>query len=188
MWLQEVEQYAMGGGREVVKLLVGNKIDKPRVVTRAQVYCTVSNPQPSHLPPPLLLPSFLPLPFIQITRRWSLHSFDTYSHWHTLTQHTLLLLSSLTNQAEDWARSRGMLFLETSAKTREGIHQVCVCACNSSYILSSSCLCAIPISLTPPNLYPLLFLLLSLLLLGIQWSRSTDSTKPLIAIKYQVGG
>ena len=27
-------------------------------------------------------------------------------------------------QAEDWARSRGMLFLETSAKTREGIHQV----------------------------------------------------------------
>ena len=27
-------------------------------------------------------------------------------------------------QAEDWARSRGMLFLETSAKTREGIHHV----------------------------------------------------------------
>jgi Ras-related protein Rab-18 len=35
MWLQEVEQFAMGGGREVVKLLVGNKIDKPRAVSRA---------------------------------------------------------------------------------------------------------------------------------------------------------
>jgi Ras-related protein Rab-18 len=65
MWLQEVEQYAMGGGREVVKLLVGNKIDKERAVPRAQ--------------------------------------------------------------AEDWARSRGMLFLETSAKTREGIQQVRLC-------------------------------------------------------------
>lgn len=34
MWLQEVEQFSMGGGKEVVKLLVGNKIDQERVVSR----------------------------------------------------------------------------------------------------------------------------------------------------------
>jgi Ras-related protein Rab-18 len=62
MWLQEVEQYSMGGGKEVVKLLVGNKVDQPRVVTR--------------------------------------------------------------DQADEWARSRGMLFMEASAKTKEGISQV----------------------------------------------------------------
>ena len=62
MWLQEVEQFSMGGGRDVVKLLVGNKIDQKRVVSR-----------------------------------------DT---------------------AEEWARARGMLFLEASAKTKEGINQV----------------------------------------------------------------
>ncbi|CAN0463520.1 unnamed protein product, partial [Hapterophycus canaliculatus] len=31
-----VETYHPGRGREVVKLLVGNKVDKERVVTRAQ--------------------------------------------------------------------------------------------------------------------------------------------------------
>jgi len=62
MWLQEVEQFSMGGGKEVVKLLVGNKIDQPRVVQR--------------------------------------------------------------DVADDWARSRGMLFMEASAKTKEGISQV----------------------------------------------------------------
>jgi len=62
MWLQEVEQFSMGGGRDVVKLLVGNKIDQKRVVAR-----------------------------------------DT---------------------ADEWARARGMLFLEASAKTKEGINQV----------------------------------------------------------------
>jgi Ras-related protein Rab-18 len=62
MWLQEVEQFSMGGGKEVVKLLVGNKIDQPRVVQR--------------------------------------------------------------EVADDWARSRGMLFMEASAKTKEGIAQV----------------------------------------------------------------
>jgi Ras-related protein Rab-18 len=62
MWLQEVEQFSMGGGKEVVKLLVGNKIDQPRLVAR--------------------------------------------------------------ESAEEWARSRGMLFMEASAKTKEGIAQV----------------------------------------------------------------
>lgn len=62
MWLQEVEQFSMGGGRDVVKLLVGNKIDQKRTVQR--------------------------------------------------------------ETAEEWARSRGMLFLEASAKTKEGINQV----------------------------------------------------------------
>lgn len=62
MWLQEVEQFSMGGGKEVVKLLVGNKVDQPRVVQR--------------------------------------------------------------EVADDWARSRGMLFMEASAKTKEGISQV----------------------------------------------------------------
>jgi len=62
MWLQEVEQFSMGGGKEVVKLLVGNKIDQERVVQR--------------------------------------------------------------DVADEWARSRGMLFMESSAKTKEGITQV----------------------------------------------------------------
>jgi Ras-related protein Rab-18 len=62
MWLQEVEQFSMGGGKEVVKLLVGNKVDQPRVIQR--------------------------------------------------------------DVADDWARSRGMLFMEASAKTKEGISQV----------------------------------------------------------------
>ena len=61
-WLQEVEQFSMGGGKEVVKLLVGNKIDQTRVVSR--------------------------------------------------------------ETASEWARSRGMLFMEASAKTKEGIAQV----------------------------------------------------------------
>ena len=52
----------MGGGKEVVKLLVGNKIDQTRTVAR-----------------------------------------DT---------------------ADEWARTRGMLFMEASAKTKEGIAQV----------------------------------------------------------------
>jgi Ras-related protein Rab-18 len=62
MWLQEVEQFSMGKGEKVVKLLVGNKVDQPRVAQR--------------------------------------------------------------EAAEDWARSRGMLFMEASAKTKEGINQV----------------------------------------------------------------
>ena len=52
----------MGGGKEVVKLLVGNKVDQPRKVQR--------------------------------------------------------------DVADAWARSRGMLFMEASAKTKEGIAQV----------------------------------------------------------------
>jgi len=62
IWLQEVEQFSMGGGREVVKLLVGNKVDQQRVVQR--------------------------------------------------------------EQADEWARSQGMLFMEASAKTKDGIAQV----------------------------------------------------------------
>ena len=62
MWLQEVEQFSMGGGKEVVKLLVGNKIDQTKVVTR--------------------------------------------------------------QTADEWACSHGMLFLEASAKTKEGINVV----------------------------------------------------------------
>ena len=61
-WLQEVEVYSTGGGREIVKVLVGNKVDKDRLVPR--------------------------------------------------------------EEAEAWARSKGMLFLEASAKTRTGIKQV----------------------------------------------------------------
>uniref|UniRef100_A0A7S3H7M7 Uncharacterized protein n=1 Tax=Spumella elongata TaxID=89044 RepID=A0A7S3H7M7_9STRA len=62
MWLQEVQQFSMGGGEQVVKLLVGNKIDQERAVSR--------------------------------------------------------------EVAEEWAKSKGMLFLEASAKTKEGISQV----------------------------------------------------------------
>lgn len=62
MWLQEVEQFSMNGGKEVVKLLVGNKVDQQRVVPR--------------------------------------------------------------EIADNWARTRGMLFMEASAKTKDGISQV----------------------------------------------------------------
>lgn len=62
LWLQEVEVYSPAGGRDVVKLLVGNKIDKERVVSR--------------------------------------------------------------KEADAWARSKGMLFVESSAKTKIGIQQV----------------------------------------------------------------
>ncbi|CAM9366274.1 unnamed protein product [Chrysoparadoxa australica] len=61
-WLEEVETYHPGRGRSVVKLLVGNKVDKDRVVAR--------------------------------------------------------------EEAEGYARRKGMLFLESSAKTKEGIKQV----------------------------------------------------------------
>jgi len=61
-WLQEVEVYTPGGGRDVVKLLVGNKVDQERAVAR--------------------------------------------------------------EQAEEWARAKGMLFLECSAKTKAGIQEV----------------------------------------------------------------
>ncbi|KDO23052.1 hypothetical protein SPRG_11899 [Saprolegnia parasitica CBS 223.65] len=61
-WLQEVEVYSPANGRDVVKLLVGNKIDKERVVSR--------------------------------------------------------------QEGEAWARSKGMLFVESSAKTKIGIQQV----------------------------------------------------------------
>jgi Ras-related protein Rab-18 len=62
MWLTEVEQFSMGGGKEVVKLLVGNKIDQQRVVPR--------------------------------------------------------------EVAVEYASSKGMLFMEASAKTKDGIAQV----------------------------------------------------------------
>lgn len=61
-WLKEVQLYSPNGGENVVKLLVGNKIDLERTVPR--------------------------------------------------------------EQAEAWARSQGMLFLEASAKTKMGIRQV----------------------------------------------------------------
>lgn len=62
LWLQEVDVYGPGGGRDCIKLLVGNKCDKERVVSR--------------------------------------------------------------KEAESWARSKGMLFVESSAKTKIGIQQV----------------------------------------------------------------
>jgi Ras-related protein Rab-18 len=62
MWLQEVEQFSMGGGKDVVKLLVGNKVDQERIVDR--------------------------------------------------------------RMANEWAKEKGMLFMEASAKTKEGISQV----------------------------------------------------------------
>lgn len=42
-WLTEIEQYALGGGKDVVKLLVGNKLDQPRVVERSTAESWASN-------------------------------------------------------------------------------------------------------------------------------------------------
>lgn len=61
-WLHEIEQFSPGGGKDIIKILVGNKADQPRSI---------------------------------------LHDY-----------------------ANDWAKNRGLLFLETSAKTKEGISQV----------------------------------------------------------------
>jgi hypothetical protein len=79
MWLQEVEQFSVGGGKEIVKLLVGNKV--------------------------LTAPS---LPLSVVTK---LCQVDVP---RVVQRET----------AEDWANSHGMLFLEASAKTKEGISQV----------------------------------------------------------------
>lgn len=62
-WLQEVDVYTPGGGRDVVKVLVGNKVDKSGR---------------------------------QVSQR----------------------------EAMDWARTQGMIFIESSAKTKVGIQQV----------------------------------------------------------------
>ena len=35
-WLKEADQFSSGVGKEAVKLLVGNKIDLPRVVERSE--------------------------------------------------------------------------------------------------------------------------------------------------------
>ena len=61
-WLQEVDQYSMNGGKDLVKMLVGNKTDKPRDVPR--------------------------------------------------------------ETAEELAQLNGMLYLETSAKSKEGVDTV----------------------------------------------------------------
>ena len=61
-WLQEIEQFSPGGGKDIIKILVGNKADQPRAILR--------------------------------------------------------------EYASDWAKNRGLLFLETSAKTKVGISQV----------------------------------------------------------------
>ena len=92
MWLQEVEQFSMGGGKEVVKLLVGNKIDQERVVSR------------------------------EVSTMLSWYS-DEFWLWAP-TYFTPPPLLSPLQIANDWAKSRGMLFMEASAKTKEGIAQV----------------------------------------------------------------
>eukprot|EP00640_Fibrocapsa_japonica_P005153 CAMPEP_0113936284 /NCGR_PEP_ID=MMETSP1339-20121228/3227_1 /TAXON_ID=94617 /ORGANISM="Fibrocapsa japonica" /LENGTH=204 /DNA_ID=CAMNT_0000938699 /DNA_START=177 /DNA_END=791 /DNA_ORIENTATION=- /assembly_acc=CAM_ASM_000762 len=61
-WLQEVEIYSPNGGKDMVKLLVGNKIDKERQVSK--------------------------------------------------------------QEAQSWARSRNMIFMEASAKTKVGVKTV----------------------------------------------------------------
>jgi Ras-related protein Rab-18 len=61
-WLKEIEQFSMGGGKDIVKLLVGNKVDLPKQVKK--------------------------------------------------------------EEAEEWAASQGMLFMQASAKTKEGIANV----------------------------------------------------------------
>jgi len=61
-WLKEIEQFSMGGGRDIVKLLVGNKVDLPKQMKK--------------------------------------------------------------EEAEQWAMSQGMLFMQASAKTKEGIANV----------------------------------------------------------------
>ena len=61
-WLKEIEQFSMGGGRDIVKLLVGNKVDLPKQMKK--------------------------------------------------------------EDAEQWAMSQGMLFMQASAKTKEGIANV----------------------------------------------------------------
>lgn len=61
-WLKEIEQFSMGGGKDIVKLLVGNKVD--------------------------------------------------------------LVKQTKKEEAEQWAMSQGMLFMQASAKTKEGISNV----------------------------------------------------------------
>lgn len=81
--------YSPAGGRDVVKLLVGNKIDKVRVGGWVGGY-----------------------------------------HERARTDAGRALSCGLQErvvsrrEAEEWARSKGMLFVESSAKTKIGIQQV----------------------------------------------------------------
>ena len=89
LWLQEVEVYSPAGGRDVVKLLVGNKIDKVRCSPQRKLLRAVKS------------------------NRYGLSS-------RILWQDRIVS----RREAEDWARSKGMLFVESSAKTKIGIQQV----------------------------------------------------------------
>lgn len=104
-WLQEVEVYSAGGGREIVKLLVGNKVDKVGGVEQlgGETWSTV---------PLALCPSGRP--------SWPRMRGVTDMVVGTTLQERLVT----REEAEAWARSKGMLFLEASAKTRVGIKQV----------------------------------------------------------------
>lgn len=87
-WLEEVQLYCRDGGKNVVKLLVGNKID----IVSILAIC---------------------------------HMSDRLGSWKTsslLLQDAERQVSSAEGQS--WARSHGMLFIEASAKTKQGIQSV----------------------------------------------------------------
>ena len=86
MWLTEVEQYSTKGGKDIVKLLVGNKIDQSRVVPRSSGEDWARNRG-----------SF------KIIHNILYDFFITFYYFYHYT---------------------GMLFMEASAKTKEGITQV----------------------------------------------------------------
>ncbi|POM69715.1 Rab18 family GTPase, partial [Phytophthora palmivora] len=83
LWLQEVEVYSPAGGRDVVKLLVGNKIDKVRSVMS-----------------------------------------DSQRIEHELIGINYQERVVSRRESESWARSKGIIFVESSGRTLIGIQQV----------------------------------------------------------------
>ena len=113
MWLQEVQQFSMGGGEQVVKLLVGNKIDQERAVSR-EVSTHALCFDNLHL-----ISSTLRILFLLF-----LNQSPCFSDTLPVIYIILISDASFLQVAEEWAKSKGMLFLEASAKTKEGISQV----------------------------------------------------------------
>ena len=95
-WLQEVEKYCMGSGKEVVKLLVGNIIKTNIIIVNIFI-----NYKHSH--------------------HYSIINVIISVITTNLGNKIDKQRQVSREQAASWARSRDMLYLEASAKTSGGI-------------------------------------------------------------------
>ncbi len=106
LWLEEIERFCPGGGKGTVKLLVGNKVD---LVSRGSFLSSHHKPRctRSDFPAPtalvLLCETFVSRLYVAVRQAEREVS---------------------AADGAEWARSKGMLFVEASAKTEKCIQQV----------------------------------------------------------------